>query len=421
MVDRSVAPEFRSIEKVDLQKAVSGELDNGLPLHIVNAGTQPVIRIELICHSGIWFESKDGVSFLTTKMLTEGSRQKNAHQISEYFDRYGAFLELNPGFDFNTISLYVMTKQLEKTLPVFREILTESIFPEHEFRILKNNAISDLKIKNAKNNVVASRKFRELIFGKDHPYGKELTEEAVSKIDSTADLQEYFREVFHNQAEIIASGLVNDDHIEMINYYFGNLKRGQARGNDPVLPSYSRKKETIEKDDSVQSSIRVGKRLFGKEHPDYLKTLVANEVLGGYFGSRLMKNLREEKGLTYGVYSRLMNFKNEGYFFVSLDVNKEHAYAAVDEIYKEIRELQIKPVPADELEIVKNQMIGGFLNEVSSPFALAEKFKAIHFHSLDYGFYQDFVSAVNTITPEEIMEMTARHFNIEEMSEAIVG
>jgi len=421
MVDRSVAPEFRRIEKVEFQEAVSGELDNGLPLHIVNAGTQPVIRIEWICHSGVWYEPKNGVSFLTTKMLTEGTGKMNALQIAEHFDRYGAFLELNPGFDYNSINLYALTKQLENTLPVFREILLESVFPEQEFHILKNNTLSDLRIKNAKNNVVASRKFRELIFGKDHPYGKELTEEAVHSVQEPAELRRYFEESFHNQAEIVVSGLVSDKDIEALNYYFGDLKRIQLKKENPVLPPYFPAKELIEKDNSVQSSIRVGKRLFGKEHPDYLKTLVANEVLGGYFGSRLMKNIREEKGLTYGVYSRLMHFKNEGYFLISLDVNKERAQEAIDEIYKEIRKLQTTPVPLDELEIAKNQMIGGFLSEISSPFALAEKFKAIHFHGLDYGFYQDFVSTVNGITPEEIMEMAARYFDVQEMSETIVG
>lgn len=421
MVDRSVEPAFRRIKKVDFQKVVSGALDNGIPFHILSAGRQPVIRIEVVCHSGTWFERKNGVSFLTTKMLTEGSTQKNAHQISEFFDRYGAFLELNPGFDYNSVSLYVMTRQLEQTLPVFREILTESAFPEQEFRILKNNTISDLKVKNEKNNIIASRKSRELVFGKGHPYGKELTEDIVAQIEDPGELQEYFQNIFHNQVEIIASGLVLGKDIDLINYYFGNLKNLRLENPTHPLPPYSPQKERIEKERSVQSSVRVVKRLFGKQHPDYLKTLVANEVLGGYFGSRLMKNIREEKGLTYGVYSRLMNFKNEGYFLVSLDVNKEQVGLAIDEIYKEIRKLQNELVPADELETVKNQMIGGFLTEISSPFALAEKFKAVHFHGLDYGFYQEFVDTINTIAPEEIRQMAAAYLDVSDMSETVVG
>jgi zinc protease len=421
MVDRSIAPAFKKVRKVDLQKAISGNLVNGIPLHIIDAGSQPVIKLEMVLYSGKWFEPEDGISYFTTKMLTEGTANKTSLQVSEFFDRYGAYVELNSGFDYNTVALYVMIKHFPETIKVFREILTEASFPEEEFQILKNNTLNDLRVKNEKINILATKKFRETIFGNEYPYGKEISEENVVQLGPVDKLKEYYKNHFFNKVEIVASGNIFDDQIELINDQFGSFESKTFTDALHPLPMYKPSKEVLVREKSSQSSIRIGKRLFNKNHPDYLKMLVVNEVLGGYFGSRLMKNIREEKGYTYGVYSRVMSFKKEGYFSVSLDVKKEDTRNAIDEIYKEIKTLQQEPVPEEEMETVRNEMIGGFLSEINSPFALADKFKAVHFQGLDYQFYQNFIDVINTITPEEVMEAAVRYLDVSDMSEVVVG
>jgi zinc protease len=421
MVDRSIAPPFKKVRKVELQEAISGTLINGIPMHIIDAGSQPVIKLDIVIYSGKWFEPEDGISYFTTKMLTEGTANKTSLQISEFFDHYGALVELNSGFDYNTVALYVMIKHFPETIKVFGEILTEASFPEEEYQILKNNTLNDLKVKNEKTNILATKKFREIIFGSRFPYGKEISEEHVERLEPVDKLREYFKSIFFNKIEIVASGNIFDDQIELINDQFGSFESKTFADVHHPVPTYKPAKVVIVREKSSQSSIRIGKRLFNKNHPDYLKMLMVNEILGGYFGSRLMKNIREEKGFTYGVYSRVISFKKEGYFSISLDVKKEDTRNAMDEIYKEIKTLQQTPVPEEEMETVRNEMIGGFLSEINSPFALADKFKAVHFQGLNYQFYQDFIDVVNTITPEDVMETAVKYLNISEMSEVVVG
>jgi zinc protease len=421
MVDRSNAPAFKEVRRVNLKQAISGNLINGIPLHVIDAGIQPVIKLEAVLYSGKWFEPQDAVSFFTTKMLTEGTINKSSLQISEFFDRYGAFVELGSGFDYNTVALYVLTKHFTETIKVFREILSESTFPEDEFQILKNNTLNELKVKNEKIHNIATKRFRETIFGSDFPYGKEITEEHIVHLEPAGKLKDYFSGQFFNSMELVASGQIFDDQIELINEIFGDFELKTLPGPDHTLQTRSPLKEVVVKEKSSQSSIRIGKRLFTKNHPEYLKMLVVNEILGGYFGSRLMKNIREEKGYTYGVYSRLMSFKKEGYFSISLEVKKEDTQHAIDEIYREIQILQQSPVPQDEMETVRNEMVGGFLTEINSPFSLADKFKSVHFQGLDYQYYQDFINVVNSITPEEILELAAKHLDVSDMSEVVVG
>ena len=421
MLDRTIAPGFKKVNKVNLRKAVSTQLGNGVPLHVINAGTQPVVKLEVVLNSGKWFEKKDGQSFFCCKMLSEGTTNHSAEEISERFDRYGSFLELIPGYDYNSIGLYALTKHFPEVLPFFREIILESAFPEQEFSILRNNTISELKVKNQRINVVASRRFRELIFGTDHPYGRELTEEHVNALNGPGELRDFYRKTFLNRPEVICVGNVEDREIDLINKYLGDFTPADFDAPKVERPEYNSRKETIGKPESFQSSIRLGMPFLSKKDPDYLKILVVNEVLGGYFGSRLMKNIREEKGYTYGIYSRLMNFKNEGYFLISADVKKEFTNQTIEEIYKEINILRTDLVPEDELQTVKNQMIGGFLSEIASPFMLADKFKAVRFHGMDYRFYDEFISAVNDITSEEIRRLSQKHLDPESISEVVVG
>jgi zinc protease len=421
MIDRSRAPVFKEVRNVDIKQAISGNLINNIPLHLIDAGSQPVIKFDVVLYSGKWFEPHDAVSFFTTKMLVEGTKTRTSLQISEYFDKYGAFVELGSGFDYNTISLYVMNEYFPETIKVFREILSESIFPEEEFQILKSNSLNDLRIKSEKINNIASKKFREIIFGGNYPYGREISEDHIHKFGSSEKLRNYYSNQFFNGMELVASGQIFDDQIELINEIFGDFEYKSVPEPIHSLQNPGLSKEVIVKEKSSQSSIRIGKRLFNKNHPDYIKMLVVNEILGGYFGSRLMKNIREDKGYTYGVFSRLVSFKKEGYFSISLEVKKEDTKHAIEEIYKEIKTLQQNLVPNDEIEMVRNEMIGGFLTEINSPFALADKFKNVHFQGLDYSFYQNYIHVVNSIKPEEIMELAARHLDVGSFSEVIVG
>src|SRR5690606_7860731 len=267
----------------------------------------------------------------------------------------------------------------------------------------------------------ASKKFREAIFGEDHPYGKDLSLTAIESLDKE-DISSFYEHYYKQSSfEIVVAGLPESDFIDNLNKIFGQV----ALQKDASVLSYMTKPTAsptiIEKEANLQSSIRLGKKLFTKEHPDFVKRRVVNEILGGYFGSRLMKNIREDKGYTYGISSAMVPLKNEGYFIIGTDVNKENTANTLQEIYKEIETLQNSLVSEEELNTVRSFMVGSFLSEINTPLALADKFKGIHLYGLGYDFYDSYLQTVNNITSTEIRDLAQLYLQRDTFSEVIVG
>jgi predicted Zn-dependent peptidase len=222
---------------------------------------------------------------------------------------------------------------------------------------------------------------------------------------------------------VILAGQVGEDDVQHVNKFLGQLVKSQ----DPVAPShipqsdYAGKEILIEKEDSVQSSIRIGRRLFNRHHPDYFKTLVANEILGGYFGSRLMKNIREEKGLTYGISSSLVTLSNDGYFMIGTDVKKEFTQQTIDEIKKEIYRLQTELVGDEELQTVKNFMAGEFAGSLNTAFEVADRRKILLLDGLPADFFNRYIDQIHATTAEDIRYVASTYFKPEDMVEVVVG
>jgi predicted Zn-dependent peptidase len=196
-----------------------------------------------------------------------------------------------------------------------------------------------------------------------------------------------------------------------------------AHGNGSIKPRAQpdSAKETVEKEDSLQSSIRIGKRLFTRKHPDYFKMLVLNEVFGGYFGSRLMKNIREEKGYTYGISSNLVTLRHDGFLVMGTDVKKEFTGPTIDEVYKEMEVLRKEPVGEEELQTVKNYMIGSFAGSLNSPFAIADNFKTIYFEGMSYDFFEHYIENILDTSAQDLMQLANTYLQPDTMLEVVVG
>jgi predicted Zn-dependent peptidase len=179
--------------------------------------------------------------------------------------------------------------------------------------------------------------------------------------------------------------------------------------------------QMIEKENTVQSSIRLGKKIINRSHPDYPAVLFLNHIFGGYFGSRLMRNIREEKGLTYGIYSSVVSFLNNGYLSIGADVNQENRQLTVDEIRKELVVLRSIPIDHAELETARNHFIGSFQSEITTPFAHADKIKNLILNSLPHQYYNSLLARVDQLTSQDLLETAQRYFNEESFSVVTVG
>ncbi len=423
MLDRTISPDFQTIKSINFPLVKAINLSNGIPLYVVNVGEQPVIKIEFSFEAGNWQEPQNGVSLLTSKMITEGTSKHSSAQISEYFDKFGSFTESGQGLDRANFIVYGLKKHLPSLLPMVQELLQDSVFPEKELDSLKNIQLNSLQVNSEKTSFIANKTFRKTIFGNVHPYGNSLDETAIEGINQEVLLNFYSNYWQGKPFKIYLSGSISDVEIDLMEQFFGGLKIGQSIGKEPFIDTFSTRGETllIEKEGAIQSSIRMGKQLMTRKHPDYFPMLLLNEILGGYFGSRLMKNIREEKGLTYGISSNLALFTQAGYFVIGTDVKREFTQQTIDEIHKEIKILQTELVSENELETVKNYMVGSFAGSLNTPFDIADRYKVIFSENLPLDFYKNYIPNIQQISAIQLLETANKYLALDSLTEIVVG
>ena len=423
MLDRTISPDFHTITSINIPPVQVIMLSNGIPLYVVNVGEQPVIKIEFSFEAGNWQEQQNGVSLFTAKMISEGTNQYSSSEISEYFDKFGSFIESGQGLDRANFIVYGLKKHLPSLLPMVQELLNETTFPENELETLKNIQLQTLQVNSEKTAFIANKTFRKKVFGDVHPYGNSMTEEAITNINQDV-LIDFYKNYWKGKPyRIYLSGNIGEAEINMIEQYFGSQKISQSVDNQIVKNINIPKGEIIliEKEGAMQSSIRMGKQLMTRKHPDFFTMMLLNEVLGGYFGSRLMKNIREEKGLTYGISSNLALFGQAGYFVIGTDVKREFTQQTIDEIHKEIKILQTELIDKNELETVKNYMIGSFAGSLNTPFDITDRYKVIFSEGLPLNFYQNYIPTIQQVSDIQLLEAANKYLQSDSLFEIVVG
>ncbi len=425
ILDRTQAPAFKTIGSIDVIQANSAKLSNGIDLFSISAGSQEIVKLEFVFKAGMYQQPAPLIASSTNSLLESGTRSYTANQISDGVDFFGSFLELQVEQDFAIITLFSLNKYLEQSLRFVEEIIKYPTFPEDEFRILINNKKQKHAINSQKVSVLARRKFSELLFGSSHPYGVDVTDKDFDRVN-TGELKQFFNNHYTSQnCTIVASGNLPANLAQLLDNFFGKETWG-VKPSKIVSPhiaanTTAQRQHFVDKEDAIQSAIRIGRVLFNKTHPDYFKFQVLNTILGGYFGSRLMANIREDKGYTYGIGSGVNNLVHSGVFYISTEVGADVAAPAIEEIYKEIKRLREQPVDALELETVRNYILGQFLRSVDGPFSLADKFKSIWEFGLDYSFFDSYFDAVKNVTPAELQDLANKYLQEKDLVECVAG
>lgn len=423
-LNRKEAPGFKTIDKIEIQQAEHHRLDNGINVYTVNSGSQELTKIEFIFKAGMYYQDQTLVASAANNLLETGTKNYTANQISDGIDFYGSFFECAVDQDYSTLALFSLNKYLDESLHFVEEIIKYPTFPKDEFEIYLSNKKQKHLVNSQKVNVLARRRFTELLFGEDHPYGRDVKTEDFDRL-TLDQVKAFYTSHYHSSnCTIVASGKLPDNLLEILNRFVGQTTWGEIQPVEkPVLApkTSSQRQHFIEKGDAIQSAVRVGRILFNKKDPDYFKFQVLNTILGGYFGSRLMANIREDKGYTYGIGSGLSSLVNSGYFFISTEVGADVTNNTLEEIYKEIKLLREELVDAEELETVRNYVLGQFLRSVDGPYALADKFKAIWEFGLGYDYFDRYFEAVKTVTPQELMALANTYLQEKDLVELVVG
>lgn len=419
MLDRKTPPPFVQSTSFELIKPVRRTFANGIEMFFVSGGKQEVIKVEVVMRAGRWFENNVGAAQFAANLINKGTEKKTSFQIAETFDRYGAHLEVQPGLDFVTISIYSLTQYLEPVLDLLLELLTSATYPEKELDQHKSVAIQNLKVNLEKTSYVASQIFRKKIFGGDHPYGTEVDENAISQVTREALVSHSGR--YFKDLSVFVSGKISSTAEKLLTGHFENFQTIPVTADHTRSVNSTLFREIVDKPGAVQSSIRMGRKGALRGDPDYPYIIFTGHILGGYFGSRLMKNIREEKGLTYGIYSSLHPMQHDSYVVIGADVNKENVDLTIDEIQKELTRLGSEPITTDELSTAKNHFIGSLQAEITTPFAHADKIKTIHLSHLPQDYYQKIIATIAAISPEDILKTGRKYFDPSTYSVVAVG
>ena len=423
MPDRKHAPEIVDAVnfKLQLKQAEKFVLKNGVEAYAVDAGAEEVLAVEWVFSAGNWFEEQNLVAATTNFLLRNGTSQKTAFQINEYFEYYGSYLNRACYNETATITLHCLSKHIKELLPSVRELIVDSVMPQEELDIYKQNMKQRLKVNLKKSDFVATRLIDVYLYGENHPYGKYSKLEDFDTLNREQLLDFYKKYYQQGKLVLFVAGKLPADIASLLDQYFGDLP------NQPVAlqeimaqPAADRKYRITNDEAGVQGSVRMARSFPNRHHPDFMKVMVLNTLLGGFFGSRLMSNIREEKGYTYGIHSFIQNHIHDTAWMISTEAGKDVCEATIEEVYKEMKLLREQVVDEEELLLVRNYMMGGILGDLDGPFQTMGRWKNIVLNNLTEQYFYDSIHTIKTISAEELQFLAKKYLQPEEFYELVV-
>ncbi|HUR00658.1 MAG TPA: pitrilysin family protein [Gemmatimonadaceae bacterium] len=426
-VDRTKPPELGPPPRVSLPPIVTRQLANGLKLMIVEHHELPLADFVLVVGSGTTSDQagKTGVANLTASMLREGTTTRKSLEIADQISYLGVGLFPASSWESSTLSLHTPTAQLDSALALFADVALHPTFPANEFERIRKNRLTELLQIRDQGPAIANIVFPAIVYGSSHPYGAPaIGTEASVKSLSTADLQAYYQANFKpNNSTLIIVGDVNPDQIEAkVNSVFGGWQRGDVRTltyGDPPKASTTTI-YLVDKPGAAQSSFRIGAVGVPRSTKDFFALSVMNSILGGTFTSRLMQNLRETKGYTYGASSRFDMRQQAGPFVATAEIVAAKTDSALIEFMKELNGIR-QAVPPDELLRAKRylqlQLPGNF--ETTQDIASALIPVAIYSLPLDY--YNNYVQNIEAVTQADVARVAQQYINPGSLAVVIVG
>nr|MBR2110840.1 insulinase family protein [Alistipes sp.] len=413
-------PDIIIPDSVTMPRAEVRTTANSVKVYRLDANEFEVVRFTLVFRAGSSMQHKSFAASATANMLGEGSTHLTAQQIAEELDFYGSYFDVNIDRDYAYISFCSLKKFFEPTIAVAREIILHPAFPKHEFKIYCSKRKQSLRIERKKVDMQSRELFSEALFGKEHPYGKSSDETLYDEL-TTDDLRHTYRTLYTAENCFVAcSGNIDEEVLSQISALVEALPSGEKPSATMPTPRTTHQlSRSVE--GALQTSIRLGRLLFPRTHPDFVGMQVVAAILGGYFGSRLMQNLREEHGYTYGVMAAMVNFDKEGYLAIATQVAKEHREDALREIYFEIERLRNELVDEGELQMVKNVMIGEILRILDGPFGIADVTIENIMCGMDNSATEESVARIFAITAEEIKALAEKYLRREDLIEVYAG
>lgn len=419
---RTTQPKYNIVKNVNTPPVETAYLKNGVPVYFVKTTNKDISEIIFNFDAGVWNQSQLLVASMTKSLLSEGTKYHSAKEIADIFDHYGAHFSSNSGMHSSSVKLMALNKYFPILVELVAEILNFADFPENELKIAKNKYKQQLIINLEEEDVIARNSLESVLYGDNCPYGWAAKPEDYDKL-TTDLLKKFFLKNFvAKKMKIIVASHKKQEIIDLLNKHFGDFRSGAVetdifRYNVKTGEKYILK----ERDDALQSAVRIAWKMFERKHKDNVDMSILETFLGGYFGSRLMQNIRQKKGYTYSIYSALISYKYNGSFQIISEVKKENKFKVVDEIKNEILRLQNEPISDEELTNVRSYMMGGLLRGLDGNFTFTRTLHSFIVYDLGFDYLANFADRIQNITPKRLQELAQKYLKIDDMFTVIVG
>ena len=423
---RKTAPEPLEPVPFHIPQAIETTLDNGLRVIVFEDKRLPLVSYRLAFLSGDINDPADGTGLTSAlaAMMTEGTLNYSSHELAEKIERLGASLSANSSDDFTVVAASALSLYRTEILELMAEVVFRPTFPESELDLYRRNTIENLKFQRSQPGFLANEQTARLIYG-EHPYATVSPAAAdVAKITRDSLREFHARTLVPNNAILVAVGDIDrDEFMQELNDKFVHWQRGEvAAGDFASLPQRSGRTLTIvDRPGSAQSNIVVANLAIDRRHPDYFSVLVMNQILGAGASSRVFMNLREEKGYTYGAYTRIDAKKLAGDFEATAEVRTSVTGDSLKEFFYELERIRTETADEQELADAKNFLTGVFPIRAETQEGMTSMIVNQQLYGLPSDYLQTYRDNINAVTLDDVLAVAKRYVRPDEAAIVIVG
>lgn len=420
---RTTPPALSQFGDLSLKFPETVTLDSGIPCYVVNGGDDDMNRVNIFLNGGIMMESKPAVSILAALLLTEGNQLLTASEVAEKFDYYAARKSANSYDYWTEVTMTSLNDNFAHTMRLLYDCITRPSFPKEELEAMKRLIASNIGVLRQRVKYVASSRMKELYYGSDTQLGHDVSPEEIMAI-TRQDLID-FQKKYYTPAncKVIVSGKVTDDVMKTLNETIGQWTTSEPAPAEPkwVINPSPVMLYIADKPGAMQSALRLRIAAVKRTHPDYLPLRVLVNVLGGYFGSRLMANIREDKGYTYGIHAVLAGIPNDGCIDMQCECATEHTWNVIKEVKYEMKRLREELIPQQELNTVKQNMLSAMAKTHDTPYNIAGYVSTTMLFGVYPEYHNDQLKCIDSVTPALLRDLAVKYLQDDKMRIVIAG
>ncbi len=427
MLDRTTPPATRPFERLSIPAEVVEEMPGGVTLHLIDNGSLPANRICVMWNYGTSQSALNGCAATAEfipELIREGSKNIDGATLAETIDFNGAWLRARAADHHSLIDLISLNRTTPQLLDILADIFNNAVLPENAFEALRIKTAHSRGLQLSKVSTLAQEAATKLIVGNSHPYLQPDSVEQIASISYQDVVKAYNLGTKHSKINIYIGGRIDEALLKAVRTFSANLRPTLAddfKFEIADMQSEPTQWQRIEVEHSLQNALSASIPTITRNHPDYINLRLTVIALGGYFGSRLMSNIREEKGLTYGISSVLMGMREGAHAQINAQFATGHSQEVIDEVRHELQVLATEPMCDEELTRLKRFVTSNLASTLDSPFAIMDYYQNQALVGTPDDYFDAQFRCINSLNAETIMRMASQYLNPDEMRIVTAG